>query len=81
MEGISDMLMELLPRAARTGTGVKRDFQSKDRGEMKMKILKQKTLDNHTAFKISGKLWRRGRFSERLSLVAPSSNAGLLSLA
>lgn len=41
MEGISDMLMELLPRAARTGAGIKRDFHSKDRGEMKMKILKE----------------------------------------
>lgn len=34
---ISDMLMHLLPRAARIGAGIKRDFQSKDRGEMKMK--------------------------------------------
>lgn len=55
--------MELLPRAARTGTGIKRDFQSKDRGEMK--ILKQKTLDNHTVFKILGELGRRGMSSKR----------------
>lgn len=38
------MLMEMLPRAVRTGTGIKRDFQSKDREEMKMKILKPKIL-------------------------------------
>lgn len=81
MEGISDMLMELLPRAARTGAGIKRGFQSKNRGEMKIKILKPKPLDNHILFKISGELGRRGRSSKRSSLVSPSSNAGLLSLA
>lgn len=44
MECVSDMLMQLLPRAARTGAGIKRDFQSKDRGEMKMKKIKTKSL-------------------------------------
>lgn len=79
------MLMELLPRAARTGAGIRRDFQSKDRGEMKMKIYikkkKKQTLDNHIIFEISGDLGRRGSSSKRSSLVAPSSNAGLSSLA
>lgn len=42
------MLMELLPRAARTGAGINRDFQSKDRGEMEMEIFKKKkNLDNY----------------------------------
>lgn len=41
---ISDMLMQLLPRAAKTGAGIKRDFQSKDRGERKMKKIKTKSL-------------------------------------
>jgi len=44
MESISDLLMQLLHRAIRTGARIKRDFQSKDRGEMKMKKIKTKSL-------------------------------------
>lgn len=44
MACISDKLIQLLPRAARNGAGIKRDFESKDRGEMKMKKIKTKSL-------------------------------------
>lgn len=59
MEYIRDVLMQLLPRAARTGAGTKEDFQSKARGEMRMEKIKSKPLDNHMGFKTPGELMRR----------------------
>lgn len=44
MECISDMLIPLLSGAATTGAETKRDFQSKDKGETKMKNIKTKSL-------------------------------------
>lgn len=43
MECISDMLIPLLSGAATTAE-TKRDFQSKDKGETKMKNIKTKSL-------------------------------------